>query len=323
MMLFCHNSANIINVFTVAISLFIAVNNLIFWIEHLKYNKKAKELFGVDEMTNTYIGTGIRTRIPVKYKRIVFIITGFDSFASDFDLLVDRLPSDVLTICPRAYGWDFNDLHFLRNAKWNEIYIYYEDIFKILHTMTESIDIVAHSNGCNIAALLASRHKINKLFLLAPNFSNSFPICFLKFVFLSVLEKPLEFLFPILPFVQEGSMICNKWKGKKPTSYMNLDRMPQARWLKRTAVPFRAVVQQWRLQNSASKSGIWQAEQVYLVQDEKDAVVGPPNKQIELIKKHIFTDGKLHIKIGPNLTHDMIKMGTINSWLRDKLMETD
>ena len=118
-------------------------------------------------------------------------------------------------------------------------------------------------------------------------------------------------------------MICNKWKGKKPTSYMNLDRMPQARLLKRTAVPFRAVVQQWRLQNSASKSGIWQAEQVYLVQDEKDAVVGPPNKQIELIKKHIFTDGKLHIKIGPNLTHDMIKMGTINSWLRDKLMETD
>ena len=175
-MLCYHSPVHIFNAFTVTVAILIGLNNLVFWIEHLKYNRKARDLFGVDTMTNTYVGTGIRTRIPVKYKRIVFIITGFDSFASDFDLLVDRLPPDVLTVCPRAYGWDFNDLHFLRNAKWNEIYIYYEDIFKILHTMTESIDIVAHSNGCNIAALLASRHKINKLFLLAPNFSNSLPI---------------------------------------------------------------------------------------------------------------------------------------------------
>jgi pimeloyl-ACP methyl ester carboxylesterase len=321
-MLCYHDTANIINIFTVSLSLFIAVNNLIFWIEHLKYNRKAKDLFGVDNVTNTYMGTGIRTRIPVKYKRIIFIISGFDSFASDFDLLVDGLPSDVLTICPRAYGWDFRDLHFLRNAKWNEIYVYYEDIFKILYTMTESIDIVAHSNGCNIAVLLASRHKINKLFLLAPNFSNSLPLCFLKFVFLSALEKPLEFLFPILPFVQESAIFC-ECKRKRAASFMSLDRMPSARWLKRTAVPFRAVVQQWRLQNSASKSGIWQANQVYLVQDERDSVVGPPNKQIELIKQHLFTDGCLHVKIGSNLTHDMIKMGTINMWLREKLMETD
>ena len=320
MVVYLLDTSYIFNAFTISLSLFIAINNLIFWIEHLKYSRRAKDLFGVDDLTNTYLGTGIRTRIPVKYKRIIFIITGFDSFASDFDLLVEGLPSNVLTICPRAYGWDFNDLHFLRNAKWNEIYIYYEDIFKILYTMTESIDIVAHSNGCNIAALLASRHKINKLFLLAPNFSNSLPLCFLKFVFLSVLEKPLEFLFPILPLIQEDSLFC---KGKRATSYMNLDRMPSARWLKRTAVPFRAVVQQWRLQNSASKSGLWQTDQVYLVQDEKDSVVGPPNKQIELIKKHLFIDGQLHIKIGSNLTHDMIKRGTINAWLREKLTETD
>jgi pimeloyl-ACP methyl ester carboxylesterase len=294
----------------VTTSVFIACNNLFFWFKNQAYKRKAKKHFGLDTTTRTYIGTGLSANLPPQYPRIVFFISGVDSFASDFEDFIETLPPDIPTVCPRAIGWDFENSGFLKTTSWNEVFVYYEDVYKLVSEIAVKVDIVAHSNGCNIAALLADRHSVNNLILLAPNFSNPPQFKFVKAIFLSSFGKALEFLFPMLPFASENAL---HWRNtpRNPSKYIN-----------RGTVPFRSVVQQWRLQDAVTRTGMWRVKHIHFAQDERDCILDTPQKQIDIIKSHI-DDNTLQTHVSPQLTHDMIKVGTINSWLRPILTEMD
>jgi len=288
------------------LGIFVAVNNFAFWCEDRKYNRRAKRIYGEDNIVKTLKNTSIRVKLKHKFKRVIMFIGGFDSKSSDFDSLLKLLPEDILCVCPRAYGWDFVDSEFLHHAKWNEMYVYYEDIFTVLSSITDTIDVVAHSHGCNIASILASRNEINKLILLSPNFSNPKICVFIKTIFLSPFGIYLKWLFPRLPFFTE-STFNSKLKG-----YFSLGR---------TSVPFNSVVEQWRCQNASLKTGIWNINSVTMVQDSNDSILGPPDEQSNIIKKHIEDKTDFYVKVQDHLYHNMVTEGTINEWLANILSE--
>jgi len=288
------------------LGIFVVVNNLAFWCEDRKYNKRAKLIYGEDNILKTFKNTSIKVKLKHKFKRVILFISGFDSKSSDFDSLLKLLPEDILCVCPRAYGWDFVDSEFLHHAKWNEMYVYYEDIFLLLSGISDNVDVVAHSHGCNISTILASRNKINKLILLSPNFSNPKICVFIKTIFLSHFGIFLKWLFPRLPFFTESSF------NKKLKGYSSLGR---------TTVPFNSVIEQWRCQNASLNTGLWNVKSVTMVQDSNDSILGPPDGQSNIIRKHITPDTHFYAKIQDYLYHNMVTEGTINKWLAEVLCE--
>ena len=269
-------------------------------------NKRKKEtftqhskLFTADKESLAYVQTLSRISLPKSHKRAILFITGFARYPNDFDPLLKLLPPDAIYLVPRLVGWGKLSFDSLDSICWKDWALQVEEAFSILSALADEVVVVAHSMGCNLASILAARHKISYLYMLAPNMVPSKKHRIIKRIFSSHAGILLKYIFPLVPFTSSELLANSRYTG-----YVNY------------VIPTSALREMWKLQDACSLK--WKdVGEVYLVMDPRDKMVAGPAQQkavLESLAGHSVIE-----KLAPHAGHNLVVVGVANRWLAEQL----
>ena len=246
-----------------------------------------------------YEQTLSRISLPKTHKRAILFITGFASFPNDFDSLLKLLPQDTIYLVPRLVGWGKLSFRSLDSICWEDWALQVDEAFSILSAIADEVVVVAHSMGCNLASILAARHKISSLYMLSPNMVPSKKHRIIKCMFASPAGVLLKHIFPLVPFASTELLALSRYTG-----YMNY------------VIPASALREMWKLQDTCLLK--WRdVGEVYLVMDPRDKMVAGPVPQkavLESLAGHSVIE-----KSVPHGGHNLVVVGVANEWLADQL----